>query len=433
MHHGIGTRPAGRLLTALGASVVGLTCLLAANAPPESRAPGAALSAGGQASSTPWVAAHGQFVAAVWGETSAGTTDVYAAVSRDGGAAFAAGVRVNTVPGEARLGGELPPRVALVPSSDGGVPGIVVLWTARGGATEIKVSRSSDGGRSFDTPVALQSPGAAGDRGWPSLAVDAQGLVHAVWLDHRGLAAARAADGHKRHGSGTYDGVAMAQRSSLFYARPGTAEREVAAGVCYCCKTALAAGRDGRLVAAWRHVYPGNLRDIAVSVSPDGGRTFGAPTRVSEDGWAITGCPDDGPAVAVDGSGTIHVVWPTVLQGSQPERAIFYTSSRDGISFRPRVRVPTTTRQPTHPQVVLDRSGRLVVAWDERRDGRTAAALRTLTVIDGAGPKLGPIVELVADGSASYPMLAAAEGSLVAVWTTGGASPTAWARRVAVP
>lgn len=432
MHQIDGTTSARSVRAAVGVLAFVLTCLLTTGAAQDRQATAVALTAGGEASATPWVTADGRFVVAAWGET-AGKKNVYVAVSRDAGTTFAAPVRVNAVAGEARLGGELPPRVALVPSSDGRTPDIVVLWTARGGATEIKVSRSRDGGRSFDAPSILQAAGAAGDRGWPSLAVDARGVAHAVWLDHRGLAAARAADGHKAHRSGTHDGVAMAQLSGLFYGRPGLAERELAMGVCYCCKTSLAAGPDGMLVAAWRHVYAGNLRDIAVSVSRDGGATFTAPARISEDGWAINGCPDDGPAVAVDGAGTIHVVWPTVLQGPEPERAIFYTSTRDGVSFRPRVRVPTTTRQPTHPQMVLERPGRIVVAWDERREGRTVAAFRTLTGAGDNGLRLGPIVELWPDGSSTYPVLAATEHGVVAVWTTGGESPTAWARRVAVP
>ena len=433
MYHVGRTRTAALVSTVIAVSALGVAWLLTAGAAPDTRRPPVALSAGGQTSATPWVAADGRFVVAVWGETTDSKTDVYAAVSRDAGATFAAAVRVNTVPGEARLAGELPPRVALVSSSDGRTPGIIVLWTARAGATEIKVSRSTDGGRSFDSPAVLQSAGAAGDRGWPSLAVDPRGTVHAVWLDHRGLAAARAADGHKAHRSGTYDGVAMAQLSGLFYGRPGGAERELSKGVCYCCKTSLAAGPNGLLAAAWRHVYPGNFRDIAVSVSRDRGATFSAPARISEDGWALNGCPDDGPAIAVDGAGTVHVVWPTVLQGPEPERAIFYTSTTDGVSFRPRVRVPTTTRQPTHPQIVLDHAGRIAVAWDERREGRTVAALRTLTAVEGADPRPGPIVEVSPEGPAVYPVLAAAEGGLVAVWSTGGATPAAWARRVTVP
>jgi hypothetical protein len=128
---------------------------------------------------------------------------------------------------------------------------------------------------------------------------------------HRGLAA------HAARGSGAAhqhdlarDGVAMAQKSGLYYASIAASvslERQLTTGVCYCCKTALAAGPDGAVYAAWRHVYPGNLRDIAFTMSQDGGRSFSIPIRVREDGWAINGCPDDGPAMAADTAGTVHL------------------------------------------------------------------------------------------------------------------------------
>jgi hypothetical protein len=51
-------------------------------------------------------------------------------------------------------------------------------------------------------------------------------------------------------------------------------------------KTTIAAARDGAIYAAWRHVYPGNVRDIAVTMSRDGGRTFAPPVRISDDKWA---------------------------------------------------------------------------------------------------------------------------------------------------
>jgi hypothetical protein len=57
------------------------------------------------------MAAYGSSVAVVWGaRDEAGATDVYLAMSDDGGRAFGAPVRVNDTHGTARLGGELPPR-----------------------------------------------------------------------------------------------------------------------------------------------------------------------------------------------------------------------------------------------------------------------------------------------------------------------------------
>ncbi len=68
----------------------------------------------GRSNATPSIAADGDFVTIAWGaSTPAGATDVYNAVSRDGGRTFGPPVRVSDVDGEARLNGEQPPRVAL--------------------------------------------------------------------------------------------------------------------------------------------------------------------------------------------------------------------------------------------------------------------------------------------------------------------------------
>jgi hypothetical protein len=141
----------------------------------------------------------------------------------------------------------------------------------------------------------------------------------------------------------THDGAGTAQGSALHYATAGglvAGERSITDSVCYCCKTALAVGPGGTLFAAWRHVYPGNMRDIAMAVARGDAESFSPPARVSEDGWSIDGCPDDGPSIALGGGGTVHVVWPTVIPGQTPEAALFYASTRDGVHFIRRRRIP---------------------------------------------------------------------------------------------
>jgi hypothetical protein len=407
-------------------------------APAGGSSPVVSLGVQGRSNTAPWVAADGAFVAVAWGASTPGS-DVFVATSRDAGRTFGAPVQVNTVPGEARLSGELAPRVALAPAAGGADPEISVLWTARGEATAVKMARSRDGGRTFAAPVALQSPGAPGDRGWAALAVDRQGTAHAIWLDHRGMAAGRVG-GHTHAGHHAVpgeDGVAMALKSGLYYAtsnESGSHERQIANGVCYCCKTALAVSGDGALYAAWRHVYPGSFRDMALSVSRDGGRSFSAPARVSEDGWSIDGCPDDGPAIAVDGGGTVHIVWPTVVGGPAPEGALFHASTRDGLTFTPRTRIPTLGGpQPLHPQVAIDRTGRIVVAWDELIEGRRVAAARELRLRPHQAVEFRPAVILSSDGPAMYPVLAATRAGVLAVWTTGGEPSAIRARVIPLP
>ena len=186
------------------------------------------------------------------------------------------------------------------------------------------------------------------------MAVSPKGDLVTLWLDHRGVparpAGSAAMSGHE-HGATEHppgDSMARAQLSQIFFARlnePASA-RPIASGVCYCCKTSVAVGRDGSIVASWRHVYPGNVRDIAFTKSTDGGRTFAPPVRVSEDNWQLDVCPENGPAVGVDTGNAIHVVWPTLVQGEAGYRADHGAvlcdverrpaASRSGSRFRPR-------------------------------------------------------------------------------------------------
>lgn len=367
---------------------------------------GTTLAAPNRANSTPWVTASGSFVAVTWGATANGKGDIFVATSHDGGHRFSTPVRVNAIEGDARISGEIAPRVVLSARSSALPPEITVTWNAKGVTTEIKTARSRDGGRTFIDERSLQTTGAPGERGWQASAIDARGALHAIWLDHRAMAAKTASDhsGHK----GEDDGVAMAQKSALYYVADGAAERELFKGVCYCCKTAMAIGPGGEIFAAWRHVFPGNMRDMGFTMSRDGGRTFTALARVSQDGWSIQGCPDDGPAMAVDATGTVHLVWPTV---QNEQGVILYATSKNGAAFSTPVRVPTLGGpKPSHPQVAVDRSGRVFVAWDEVRDGIRRAAIAPI-----GGSNSPEILGAVT----SYPVLAPTDGGLVAVWTSG--------------
>src|SRR5262249_31472578 len=140
----------------------------------------------------------------------------------------------------------------------------------------------------------------AGQSGMGGVTIDRNGRANVVWLGHRELARQESmVTTHREHAGGKPDGVAMAQKSKLYVASldGSIAPQAATGGVCYCCKTAITTAGDGSIQLAWRHVYPGNIRDIAFAVSRDGGRTFTAPIRVSEDKWVLEGCPDDGPAM----------------------------------------------------------------------------------------------------------------------------------------
>jgi hypothetical protein len=385
------------------------------------------------------LAASGRFAALAWGaSTKDGVTDIYVTASTDGGRAFGAPTRVNREAGGANLSGEQPPRITLVPRA-GRSPSVVVVWTAKSSAgTRLLSSRSDDGGRSFGPTVTVPGSEASGNRGWESIAARRDGGVVAVWLDHRELSAAGGATAPMNHGEHQHgasvqrqtDGVARAQLSKLYFGPLDDDEtddaRALAGGVCYCCKTALATDARGVIHAAWRHVFDGSVRDIAYTRSSDGGRTFSRAARVSDDHWVLDGCPENGPALAVDDRQRVHVVWPTLVDGgtpgSQQALALFYAMSEDGQYFTPRQRIPTDGA-PRHPQIALGPHGDVVVVWDEQSAGVRRIALARAAIEANGSARFTR--EPVGDGApATYPVLApAADGTIVA-WTSGPAGET---------
>jgi hypothetical protein len=359
--------------------------------------PPAELSIDGRSNAHVTLAAEGGRLAAAWIASSDAGADVFAATSDDGGRHFGAPIRVNDIAGDAGGNGEQPPRVVLKDRA------MTVVWVSkRNGVSGIRAAQSSDGGRTFSPARTISPEGVTGARGWESAAIDDAGVVHAAWLDGR-------------HAPPMVPGVPHvhgAMRQDIVHAmwRDGGAivESPVADDVCFCCKTGVAVrGQD--VFVVWRHLFPGGVRDIAIARSSDGGRTFSAPVRVSADEWKIDACPDDGPALAIDGDGAIRVTWPTLLQeqGTAPHMAIFEAVSRDGgATFSPRTRVDASNAGASHPRLAVSRSGSRAIVWDEpASEGR-----RVMFRGESSG------VPLAEGGSASYPAIAAVGGGFAVAW-----------------
>jgi hypothetical protein len=378
----------------------------------------------GRANAHVTLASGGARIAAAWAASGANGTDIYAAVSTDGARTFGAPVRVNDIEGDASVNGEQPPRVLI----DGAA--VDVLWVSkRDGVSGIRAAASTDGGRTFGPARSISPAGLTGARGWESAALGADGAVHAVWLDGRNApspssgpraSAAQAASspsneprapGKHQHGD---------MRQDIYHAMwkgaDAPIETLVAANVCFCCKTAVAA-RGGDVYVAWRHLFPGGVRDIAIAHSTDGGRTFLDPVRVSQDNWKIDACPDDGPAMAIDAQGAVRLAWPTLVTDADgPRMAIFESTSRDrGVTFSPRVRVDGAAGGPAHPRIAAD-GGASAIVWDELAQGTRRVMFRRPDASSGRAVSTGRI--------ASYPAIAPLSGGFLVAWTDQSGEPS---------
>ena len=375
------------------------------------------------------LAAAGATVVAVWSASGAVAPPTSSARSaRTAVPHFGAPVRVNATAGDARVNAEQPPRVALREQA-GRPPAIAVVWTTKGrrrhshpqrvvgrrrkdvqdhtcrGHRRTRQSRvGSAGSRSTGTV----RDGLAGS----STARHTQDAAVAGEHRHHDATTPRRAGEDRRRGHGAT--VAALCRPAGRRPRPGRRDRR-------CVLLLQDRDRDG---CRWRRcISPGGTSTRATcatsrsAASRDGGRTFAAPIRVSEDKWQIEGCPDDGPSMAIDPRGRIHVVWPSVVtERGGPVKALFHAVSIDGRIFSPRTRIPTEG-QAHHPQLAINRAGQLRVVWDE-----SGAGSRRLASAAGVVEPKGTIrfSRTAADAEpGTYPITVPVPGGWLTAWTTG--------------
>lgn len=162
----------------------------------------------------------------------------------------------------------------------------------------------------------------------------------------------------------------------------------------------------------WRKVFPGDVRDMVLSRSSDGGRTFGAATALHADRWTITACPHRGGQVSADARGRLYAVWYTEGTGGRPD--VLFATAPDGRRFGPPRRVHTATGSvPDHARLAVDARGRGIVVWEDSTAVRRRILLRS---IGEDGRSLGPVRTLSQAIKAWAPDVAVGPGGFLVAW-----------------
>jgi hypothetical protein len=281
---------------------------------------------------------------------------------------------------------------------------VYVAWSSRkpvpaGGlfASDLRLSRSLDGGRTFEAPLRVNEDRAI-SHSFEGLAVTPDGTVLAAWIDTR--------DGDDRPRTWL---ARIADRG-------GRVERVVRlddAETCVCCRVGVAAGPRDAVAVLWRKVFPGSVRDMVVGLSPDGGRTFATPALVHDDRWRITACPHRGGNVALDAQGRVYAAWYTEGRGGAPD--MLFSVAEPGRRFGPPHHLHTAPATvPDHVRLAVDARGRAVVVWEDMTAARRRVLMRVST--DG-GRTLSRVQTLSSTVKAYDPAVTVAlGGGFVVVW-----------------
>jgi len=311
------------------------------------------------------------------------------------------------------------------------------LYLIYGRDHSLFVARSTDGGQTFSEPVL-----ATGDASVhvlpierPAISVDQAGRVGIAWLemspDFNGATVwyASSEDSGQTFKPGqlvateTQGEVAMVQvalddagnpvlawlnGSELKFARSfdqGSTFSEtmnIGDGSCECCQPQSVVTGE-YIYIAYRSLEPGgdkgDIRDIVMIHSEDGGQTFQLVTRVSDAHWYLPACPIAGPSLATH-EGKFYIAWMdgrAEPPGTFSRGDIWLASSQDGgKTFMPNVRInPEQSMHHTLPSVTVGSGGRIHIAW-EAQASDTKEAFLYYTSSDDGGQTFA-IPQIIAD------------------------------------
>jgi hypothetical protein len=311
--------------------------------------------------------------------------DLWYLSSPDGGDSFPTRVRVNDTPHDVVAHSENIPLLVLRSMRE-----LYVLWQGRSSdhkGSLLRLARSVDWGGTFSTPITVD-PGSE-SQGFYTMRVSPRGTVYVAWLD-----------GRERGGEGSGLYVARSTDHGSIFDK----SVRVASSVCPCCRPSVAFGDSDTVYLSWRGVSHGDIRNIQVASSTDGGTTWSKPTGVAEDNWHLNACPHSGAPLAVIGK-RLFVAWHTVREDTS--QLYLAWSDDGGKTFSPRTNLRGSVLDANHPSLVTHGSTVGVVFQgrdpnDNEGWGKQNAYYRE---IDAQG-KLSELVNMGhAEGSVNYPEL----------------------------
>ncbi|MDZ7773853.1 MAG: hypothetical protein U5K31_14100 [Balneolaceae bacterium] len=266
---------------------------------------------------------------------------------------------------------------------------------------EVRMSLRGNG--DWDDPFTLHDDSTATEHGFVSLLPRQDGSMLALWLDGR-----RTAD---RGPDSYFDlGQAMTLRSAEVDGDGVRNRRLVDPAICDCCNTALAAVPGGA-VAAWRDRTEDEIRDISVARYRDG--AWSEPVSVHQDGWNISACPVNGPALASSDS-TVLLAWYTEAGGTPRVKAS--RSDDGGMSFGEPVTVDLGA--PLGRVDAAISGDRLYVSWMEGSSGEEAAFMvREVFAGDDRPGTAQEVAAMSPSRGSGFPKMANADGQLLFAWT----------------
>ncbi len=323
-------------------------------------------------------------------------------VSHDGGDSFSTPTTVSEPGAVVKAHGENTPSLAQTAMAT------YAVWqqTKDNTPAQIMFARSTNMGHSFEKPIVITDKIQPSFNGFSTMKVAPNGDIYVVWLDGRDQPEPR----------GTF-AVYLAKSSDK--GQTFSPNMRVALGACPCCRPTLAFGDKGEIYVAWRKVFPGDIRDMVLASSTDGGKSFSAPVKMAEDNWLLHACPDSGPSLVTAG-GRIYAAWYS--EGNSKAGIRLVVSKDSGHSFSRAEIASQSVQDANHPQLSVSEDGHVVLTFQGRAASKGQEQWNQIqpfvASISDSGKASLPQPLTTVHRSAAYPfVLSASAGRVLVAWT----------------
>lgn len=304
---------------------------------------------------------------------------------------------------------------SLRPLPDGRLAGHFLQSNGRSPlAYAVRITQTTAGG-AWQPPVTPHDDGTETEHGFVSLVPWFQHRLLAVWLDGRKMDGEEGHQGEMTLRGAVLDSAGTVEGRALLDAR-----------TCECCPTSMVRAGDEALVA-YRDRAENELRNIRL-VRFDG-QSWSEPALLHDDGWKVSGCPVNGPALAAEGD-RVAAAWFTAAGGTPRVRVAFSTDG--GRTFSDPT-VAAKGKVEGRVDLVLLDDGTVVVSWLSRSEESARLQARRIGP-DGEKNPAFTIASLpAASRGVGMPRLVRQGSHLYAAWTNPEAEESSAVRLARMP
>ena len=284
-------------------------------------------------------------------------------------------------------------------------------WLVKSGsatyAYDVNIARSSDGGKTWTTPIVPHTDKTQTEHGFVSLLPLPDGRIGAVWLDGRNMKDMKEDDEHApAPESMTLRYAAIDAEGKL------SDESQLDERVCECCQTAATLTSEG-VIAVYRDRSHSEVRDIYTVRNWKG--TWTSPSAIHADNWNINGCPVNGPTIAADNR-RVAVAWFT--QANDQARVKLAFSEDAGATFGQPV-IVDDGQAVGRVDVLLLPDGSALVCWLSGTVEAGEIKVRRIGK-DGTPGPVSTIASTDISRSSGFPRMARVGNTVHFAWTEFG-------------